>query len=49
MTAVVGVLCKDGVVVGSDSSATFGPHPQFHTIEQRCKKISVIEDRIIVA
>ncbi|MGD0815689.1 MAG: hypothetical protein ABSA83_19015 [Verrucomicrobiota bacterium] len=49
MTALVGILCKDGVVIGSDSSATFGPHPQFHTIEQRVKKICIIEDRIIVA
>jgi Proteasome subunit len=49
MTALVGVLCQDGVVIGSDSSATFGPHPQFHTIEQRVKKIGIVEDRVIVA
>jgi 20S proteasome alpha/beta subunit len=23
MTAIVGVICKDGVVIGSDSAATF--------------------------
>lgn len=49
MTAVVGVLCRDGVVVGSDSSATFsidGPHS---TIEQPTEKIYVIDDRVVVA
>lgn len=48
MTAVVGVLCRDGVVVGSDSSATF-THVVQPTIEQRTKKIHIIESRIIVA
>ena len=36
-------------MIGSDSSATFGPHPQSHTVEQSVKKICIIEDRIIVA
>jgi hypothetical protein len=30
----VGLLCQDGVVVGSDSSATFGAGPGLSTIER---------------
>lgn len=48
MTAVVGILCKDGVVVGSDSSATFTNVVQ-PTIEQKTKKIDIVENRVIVA
>jgi 20S proteasome alpha/beta subunit len=47
MTIVVGIKCKDGVVLGSDSSATFGVHPQMRTIEQRAKKTFIIGDNII--
>jgi 20S proteasome alpha/beta subunit len=49
MTALVGMLCSDGVVMGSDSSATFSANPAFRTIEQRVRKIEIIEDRVIVA
>lgn len=51
MTVLIGVLCKDdAVVIGTDSSATFGVHPQFPTIEQTpCKKLFVINDDILVA
>lgn len=48
MTAVVGILCKDGVVVGSDSSATFTNVVQ-PTIEQKVKKIDIVENKVIVA
>lgn len=48
MTAVVGVLCKDGVVIGSDSSTTF-VHEQFRTIEQCSEKLEVLVDCVIVA
>ena len=48
MTAIVGVLCSDGVVVGSDSAATFASGIQ-PTIEQETIKIDVINDRVIVA
>jgi 20S proteasome alpha/beta subunit len=48
VTAVVGVLCTDGVVVGTDSSVTFA-HGQFRTIEQTAEKLDVIGDSIIVA
>src|SRR5262245_18602306 len=48
MTAVVGVLCTDGVVIGTDSSATFTAG-QYPTIEQPTEKLNVIGDVIIVA
>jgi hypothetical protein len=48
MTAIVGILCRDGVVIGSDSSATFGQGPNFRTIEQPTEKIDVIGGHIIM-
>src|ERR1700683_249663 len=48
MTAIIGMLCSDGVVVGADSSATFGPHPQIKTIEQPIQKIEIVADKIIL-
>ena len=52
MTAIVGVLCRDGVVVGSDSASTsitgFG-QMVMKTIETPSKKINVINDRLIVS
>lgn len=48
MTAIVGVLCQDGVVIASDSASTFASGSGY-TIEQRAKKVRVIEDRLIVA
>jgi hypothetical protein len=51
MTAIVGVLCRDGVVIGSDSASTSstrsGPMG-FRTIETPAKKITIIDDKIIV-
>lgn len=47
MTAIVGVLCKDGVVIGTDSSATFS-QGQIRTVEQPFQKIEIIGDHIIV-
>jgi hypothetical protein len=41
-------LCSDGVVIGSDSAATFGT-PQFKTIEQQTEKIDIIGSSVIVA
>lgn len=48
MTAVVGILCKDGVVIGTDSSATLvaGAVP---TIEQPVEKLHICQGTIIVA
>ena len=47
MTIIIGVLCQDGVVVGTDSSATFTAS-RVRTIEQPCKKIEIIDDHIII-
>lgn len=49
MTAVVGVLCKDGAVIGTDSSATFALGQGVRTIEQPTEKLDLVEDRIIIA
>jgi hypothetical protein len=48
MTAIVGVMCEDGVVIGSDSAASFG-FGSGRTIEQPVKKIAIIEGSVIVA
>lgn len=48
MTVIVGILCKDGVVVGTDSAATFHAG-QMRTIEQATKKLEIVADRVIVA
>lgn len=48
MTAIIGILCKGGVVIGTDSSATFGSG-HIHTIEQPTEKLHIIGDNIIVA
>ena len=49
MTVLVGIKCKDGVVIGADSSATMGQAPHLRTIEQKIDKIQVVGDRVIVA
>lgn len=48
MTAVVGVQCTNGVVVGTDSAVTFASG-QKRTVEQATEKLRVIQDRVIVA
>ena len=48
MTILVGLRCQEGVVIGSDSSATFTT-PSIHTIEQPAKKVTIIENKVIVA
>lgn len=49
MTVLVGLLCKDGIVIGADSSATFGPDLAHKTIEQTVQKVFVVQGRIILA
>jgi len=48
MTSIIGVLCADGVVIGSDGSTTLtqGDSP---IIEQPAKKISIIDEKLIIA
>lgn len=48
MTAIVGIICKKGVVIGADSSATFNAG-QINTMEQKTKKIHIHDNKIIVA
>ncbi len=48
MTAIVGILCQNGIVLGTDSSATFGSG-RIHTVEQPMQKLSIIGDSIIFA
>lgn len=48
MTVIIGVLCRDGVIVGADSAATFSTG-QMRTIEQQTKKIDIIGNSVIVA
>jgi 20S proteasome alpha/beta subunit len=48
MTILVGIKCKDGIIIGSDSSATFGTG-QISTIEQTTKKIEILQGKIIIA
>ena len=48
MTAIVGILCQNGVVLGTDSSATLSTG-QIPTVEQPTKKLRIIGDSIILA
>ena len=48
MTAIVGIRWSDGVVIGADSSATFGDG-RLQTIEQPMKKVEIIEHKVMVA
>ena len=50
MTLIVGVKCRDGVVIGTDSALTLGISTQVPTIEQPLrKKIDIVQNRVIVA
>jgi hypothetical protein len=49
LTVIIGILCEDGVVVGSDSSATFGPDPSIKTIEGIALKIEILGADVITA
>lgn len=48
MTAIIGLLCNNGVIIGADSSVTF-TQGQIRTIEQPCEKLEIIGGRIIIA
>lgn len=49
MTAIVGIFCKDGVVIGTDSAATSAAAGGVRTVEQPVMKIDIVADRIIIA
>jgi len=48
MTLVVGLICKDGVVIGTDSEATFS-FGSLPTIVQVAPKIDIVKDKVLVA
>lgn len=47
MTSIVGVLCRDGAVIGTDSATVFGGRNR--TIEQRTEKLDIVGEEIILA
>lgn len=49
MTAIVGVLCRDGLVIGTDSSTTFGSGVGPPIMEQPTEKLQIFSNTIIVA
>jgi 20S proteasome alpha/beta subunit len=49
MTAIVGVLCRDGLVIGTDSSTTFGSGVGPPIMEQPTEKLQIYSSSIIVA
>lgn len=49
MTVLVGVRCKDGIVIGADSAATSSAGPQPLVRIQYPNKIAAVEGRVIVA
>lgn len=49
MTAIVGIFCSDGVVVGTDSSSTAVASGGLRTIEHPTEKLHVINGQIVIA
>jgi 20S proteasome alpha/beta subunit len=48
LTSLVGIICNDGIVIGTDSSATFSSG-NIRTIEQETKKIDIYHGTVVVA
>jgi 20S proteasome alpha/beta subunit len=49
MTAIVGVLCRDGVVIGTDSSVTTGSGVGPPIMEQSIEKLKICSEAVIIA
>jgi len=47
MTLIIGIKCKDGIVMAADGAATLGSMGQ-HTAQQPTKKLSILKDKIIM-
>jgi hypothetical protein len=47
VTSIIGVLCRDGAVIGTDSATTFGGRNR--TIEQRTEKLDIVGNEVILA
>ena len=48
MTLIIGIKCRDGIVLGADSAATLGDALGQSTVVQSTNKINVIADRILI-
>jgi 20S proteasome alpha/beta subunit len=48
MTLIVGIKCKDGIVLGADSAATYGNAFQSTIKQQTSKKLCVIQNQVIL-
>lgn len=49
MTLLVGILCREGVVIASDSAATFGANGTVTIGQQEVEKVRLIHDKIAYA
>ncbi|WP_243325155.1 hypothetical protein [Geothrix sp. SG200] len=49
MTVLVGIRCKDGILIASDSAATFGAGGMFTIGQQQVQKVKTLGDHIIYA
>lgn len=49
MTVLVGIRCNGGVVIASDSAATFGANGQATIGQQSVQKVAIIQNRIVFA
>ncbi len=49
MTLIVGILCSDGVVMASDSAATFGAGGRYTIGQQAVQKVVRINDHVLVS
>ncbi|MCH8035153.1 MAG: hypothetical protein IH950_15540, partial [Bacteroidetes bacterium] len=47
MTVIIGALCQDGIVIGSDSSTTFATGG-YRTVEQITKKVTTLAENILL-
>ena len=47
MTLIVGLLCRDGVVVGADGAASLGPAVGVYTVRQSVKKLFRVQGNMI--
>ena len=49
MTLIVGILCSDGVVIGSDGLAVYGQEENRTIVQEYPEKIEIIDNQIITA
>ncbi|HKS21543.1 MAG TPA: hypothetical protein VJZ76_02005 [Thermoanaerobaculia bacterium] len=49
MTLLIGIKCTDGIVVAADGATTFGSSLGNRTIRQPSRKLSIVNNRMVVA